>query len=77
MEKVVKKDVHTALSAVELAKKLGVSLRHIRRLDSVGKMPKGVRLGGAVRWLASEINEWLEAGAPDRAEWEARKAIRK
>ena len=77
MEKVVKEDVHTALSAVELAEKLRVSLRHIRRLDAIGKLPKPIRLGGAVRWLASEMNEWLESGAPDRAEWEARRAIRK
>ena len=73
----MKNDVHTALAAGELAEKLGVSLRHIRRLDAIGKLPKPMRLGGAVRWLASEINEWLEAGAPSREEWEARKAVRR
>ena len=70
MGKVVKEDVHAALSAAELAKELGVSLRHIRRLDADGKLPRPVRLGGSVRWLVAEINEWLEAGAPDRKAWE-------
>ena len=62
-----------ALSAEELAERLGLSLRHVRRLDATGKLPRPLKLGGSVRWLVKEINRWLEAGAPDRIRWEAMK----
>ena len=59
-----------AVDASRLAELLGLSLRTVRRLDSSGKLPRPVRIGGAVRWRLSEITRWLEAGCPDRAEWE-------
>ena len=62
-----------ALSAEELAERMGVSLRHVRRLDSSGQLPKPIRLGRSVRWPLSEVEAWLAAGAPDRATWEAMK----
>jgi excisionase family DNA binding protein len=62
-----------ALSATELAYKLGVSLRHIRRMDSSGKLPRPVKLGASVRWPVAEIEQWLAAGAPDRRTWQAMK----
>ena len=60
-----------AFSAQQLADRLGASLRHIRRLDSAGKLPKPVRLGRSVRWPVTEIESWLGAGAPDRQRWQA------
>jgi len=60
-----------ALDAKELAEMLGVSLRHIRRLDASGRLPVGFRLGRAKRWARREIEEWILVGAPDRREWEA------
>ena len=62
-----------AMSARELAERLDISVRHLRRLDSAGAVPKPIRLGRLVRWLASEIEPWLAAGAPDRQRWEAMK----
>ena len=59
-----------AVDARGLAEMLGVSLRHVRRMDSAGEIPKGVRLGRAVRWSVEEIHAWLRAGAPDRKSWE-------
>ncbi len=64
------KRLRLALPAGELASLLGVSLRHIRRMDAAGKLPKPVRLGYSVRWLAAEIEAWLTAGAPDRRRWQ-------
>lgn len=58
------------VSAWELAYLLGVSVRHIRRLDSCGALPVPVRIGRCVRWRSEEIKCWLEAGAPDRSSWE-------
>ena len=62
-----------AMSAVDLADRLEVSLRHLRRLDSAGKLPKPIRLGRSVRFAVAEVNAWLAAGAPDRQRWEAMK----
>ena len=63
----------TAVPASDLAKRMGVSLRHVRRMDSMGKIPKPVRIGNSVRWVVSEIDAWLNAGAPDRTTWTAMK----
>ena len=65
-----------ALSAADLARTLGVSLRHVRRMDSAGHLPKPVRLGRAVRWALhgpGGIQAWLAAGCPDRATWQRMK----
>ena len=62
-----------AISAAKLARRLGVSLRHLRRLDSAGKLPKPIRLGRSVRWSVQEIKSWIKAGAPDRSTWQALK----
>lgn len=62
-----------ALDAAGLAQGLGVSVRHIRRLNAAGKLPRPVRLGRLVRWAADEIRDWLAAGCPDRQSWQAAK----
>lgn len=69
--------VHEALavSARELAEMLDVSLRQVWRLNAAGKLPKPIRLGGSVRWKRAEIQNWFEAGCPDRKTWEARKEV--
>jgi len=58
-----------------LARLLTCSVRTVRTLDTLGKLPKALRIGGRVVWRVSEIREWLAAGAPDRDTWEARKTI--
>ncbi len=62
-----------AVGATRLAPMLDTSVRTVRGLDAGGKLPSPVRLGGSVRWVVSEIEEWLRAGAPDRATWETMK----
>ena len=66
-----------ALSAEGLARTLGVSLRHVRRLDAAGKLPRPVRLGASVRWPVAEIEAWLAGGAPDRRTWQTLKDSRR
>jgi len=61
----------TLLTAAELGKQLNLSRRQIFRLSSMGKIPTPLKIGGAIRWRAAEIANWLEAGAPDRQTWEA------
>lgn len=64
------------VDARELAKLLGAGLRTVRTWDAAGRLPRPVRIGGAVRWHLEEIRAWLDAGAPDRAAWEARRTAR-
>ena len=61
------------LSAKTVGQKLSLSKRQIFRLSACGKFPKPLKIGGSVRWIASEIENWLAAGAPDRRTWEAMK----
>ena len=61
------------LTAKAVGEMLSLSKRQIFRLNSSGKIPASLRIGGAVRWSAEEISDWLAAGAPNRAEWEAMK----
>ena len=59
------------LSAEAVGKMLSLSRRQIFRLNSSGKIPAPIRIGGAVRWSETTISEWLAAGAPDRKTFEA------
>lgn len=58
-----------AVDAAELAKLLSVSVRHVRRMDSAGKLPEPIHIGRCVRWKLSEIGSWCDAGTPDRKKW--------
>lgn len=60
------------LSAKSLGQLLALSKRQVFRLNSCGKIPAPIRIGGSVRWdLERAIKPWLAAGAPDRKTWEA------
>lgn len=59
------------LNAKELAKMLSLSKRQVFRLNSCGKLPAPIRIGGSVRWAETTISQWLKAGAPDRKTFEA------
>ncbi|GAF69799.1 unnamed protein product [marine sediment metagenome] len=61
------------LSAKTFGQMLALSKRQIFRLNSCGKIPAPIRIGGSVRWIEQEITNWLAAGAPDRKTWEALK----
>lgn len=61
------------ISAKELAQTLGLSKRQIHRLNSCGKLPAPVRIGGSIRWVQDEISAWIDAGCPDRQTRETRK----
>jgi excisionase family DNA binding protein len=50
------------LSAGEVARVLGVSTRTLWRLQSGGRLPEPVRLGGSTRWRVSDIERWVAEG---------------
>jgi prophage regulatory protein len=52
------------LSVESVASMLDVSKRHIYRLSDAGKMPRPIKLGGAVRWDGTAISDWIAAGCP-------------
>lgn len=62
------------LAADEVAQLLAVSPKSVRRMDLVGRLPRPVRLGRAVRWRHEEILDWVAAGCPPRDQWTWRPA---
>lgn len=52
------------LTAAQVAAVLQISTRTLWRLLSGRKVPEPVRLGGAVRWRAEDIKNWIAAGCP-------------
>lgn len=58
------------LTAERVAEWLQISTRSVWRLLSSGKLLRPVRLGGNVRWRASELKRWIEAGCPAMKEWD-------
>ena len=61
------------INAKTLGQLLALSKRQVFRLNSCGKIPEPIRIGGSVRWSAQECSDWLAAGAPDRRTWETLK----
>lgn len=66
-----------ALTSAEVARLLEISERHLWTLNLTGRVPRPIRLGRSIRWNAAELREWLQAGAPDRSDWEAIRSSRK
>ncbi len=62
------------LDAVALARRLSMSVRTVRRMDSSGRLPRPIRIGKAVRWALdsgpNSICAWVGAGCPDRLRFE-------
>ncbi len=40
---------------------------------SCGRIPRPVKIGGALRWRRLELEEWIAAGCPARSAWEGMK----
>ena len=66
-----------AVPAREMAEMLRMSVRQIWRLNSAGKLPRPIRLGGSVRWDRKEVEQWFQVGCPDRRAWEAMKEVQR
>jgi len=52
------------LTVEAVALMLDVSKRTVYRLSDAGRMPRPVKLGGAVRWDRTAISSWIAAGCP-------------
>ena len=52
------------ISASDFARMLQVSDRTLWRLQSAGKLPPVIRIGGSTRWRLLEVEEWIAGGCP-------------
>lgn len=68
--------IESLLKVQDVAKLTGLSVRSIWKLLASGRMPAAVRIGRAVRFRATEINEWISAGCPSREQLETRRVMR-
>lgn len=39
-----------------------------------GRIPRPVKIGGALRWRRRELDDWIAAGCPARSAWDAMNA---
>ena len=46
----------------QVAEMIGCSTRTVYRFSDAGKMPRPLKLGGAVRWRRSDIEQWIADG---------------
>lgn len=60
------------IQAKQAAALCGKSLRTWRTWDAAGWIPRPVRIGRSTLWRTDELRDWVAAGCPRRAEWEAR-----
>ncbi|MHC5001131.1 MAG: helix-turn-helix transcriptional regulator [Planctomycetota bacterium] len=60
------------ISAKQLGQLLALSKRQVFRLNACGKIPKPVKIAGAIRWSEQTISKWISMGCPDRWEFEVR-----
>ena len=72
-----KQGTEKLLTAKAVGEMLSLSKRQIFRLNSCGKLPAPIRIGGSVRWAESIIAAWLKVGAPDRKTFEAMQEVRR
>lgn len=57
------------ITKVELLKLVPYTIRHIYRMEKVGKFPARVRVGAnRVAWVRSEVTRWLELRVAARVE---------
>lgn len=58
------------LTAKSLGAMLSLSARSVWRLRSAQKLPNPVKVGGAIRWRLSDIEQWMSMDCPNRKEFE-------
>ena len=65
--------VKLLINANELASMLGVSPRTIWRMNSNGLIPRPLKLNRSVRWVLSDVADWIEQRCPTRSEFDSSK----
>ena len=65
------------IDTAELARLTSLSKRTIRRMDAARDIPGRVTAGRRVLYQSDIIRQWVKAGLPGRAEWEALQRARR
>jgi prophage regulatory protein len=53
-------DILVILRKAETSRRVGLSIRHLERLESAGKFPRRIHLSAnSAGWLEAEVNGWL------------------
>lgn len=60
------------LTVRDLAQRLRMSERQLRRHMAAGKTPRPIRVGRLIRFRPDDVRAWIDLGCPDRATLEAR-----
>lgn len=68
--------IETLLSVGQVARLTGLSKRTIWRMARESRTPDPVRIGRVVRFRASEVDQWLRLGCPNRAMFNTTKGVR-
>ena len=76
-QNVVQKDELQLLSAADAAKMCRISRRSWFRLNSSGRVPSCVRVGGSPRWRRTDLESWISKNCPDRKSFEAMREVTK
>ena len=63
--------IESLLRVPDVAKLLGVSSRRVWQLIATQGTPPVVKIGRSTRLRASEVNDWIKLGCPDRHAFEA------
>lgn len=71
----MKTELGKLLTAEAVGELLSLSKRTVFRMNSSGRIPKPVRIGGSVRWRANDIEKWIEWDCNSREEFKARKEV--
>jgi predicted DNA-binding transcriptional regulator AlpA len=61
------------LSVAQVATMLGWGESVVRQRDKDGLLPMPYRFGGTVQWSRKELESWINAGCPNRQQWENQK----
>jgi len=54
---------HELLTVRDIAKRLSVCAKTVRRWREDGKLPPALQIGGIIRWRESDFNTWIEEQA--------------
>lgn len=59
------------LNREQVCELLDISQATFERLKSLGRLPAPIEFSqNCHKWNSVEVREWINAGCPDRAEWE-------
>lgn len=63
------------IPAAEVARRLSVTTRTLRKLVDIGGVPRPMQVGGIALWRVEELECWVRDGCPPVASWLRRRSL--